>query len=167
MKLYRLFLPIVAVCISFTCYSQQVTQLKAVQGCKGEIGEWGTKKGTTVYPAKGWNFYNIEDIAFVILHEKSGSLKDLKSFISKNVKVQKKLFGSSYREYSAKGKKKKKEPKYPGVMVVCRSSSDCRSQPCAAVIVDGEFLRCTGVCCGPDVDPSTDIVTEAADFLYP
>ncbi|WP_236976142.1 hypothetical protein [Membranihabitans maritimus] len=167
MKLYQVLLPVILLFIGMTGYCQQVTKLKAVKGCEGSIGEWGIKKGNTVYPAKGWSFYDIENIAFVILHEKSGTQKDLKSFISKNKEAQFKLFGSTYKEYTAEAKKKKKKPKYPGVMVVCRSSSDCSSQPCAAVIINGEFLRCTGICCGPGSDPSTDIVTDAAEYLYP
>ncbi len=143
----KFMLGILALIFSISIGSaQNVIALKAIGTFKGELGDWGVRKGKFVQPAKGYKFYAVADAVIVVLPQEKSTPKELKAFIQKNVELQVELFGESYETFAKKGKKKGGKPK-PTLVRKCESVPNCNYTCYALFSSDGRFLRCGGNCC--------------------
>ena len=131
--------------------AQQIRVLKGFKSFSGTVGEWGVQKGGGIYPAKGWVFYDIGQVAVVILPQDKPDPNGLKVFMRRNPQIQTRLFGTTYEEYAKKGKKKKKGSA-SGIVIRCENDPSC-SGTCSAVFGQDcpgcpeTFIRCSGNCC--------------------
>ncbi|MCB0668812.1 MAG: hypothetical protein KDC80_23475 [Saprospiraceae bacterium] len=154
MKSLFYFLLLFLMISTSTSFAQEVRVLKGLKSFSGKVGEWGIKKGEGIYPARGWVFYDIDQVAVVVVPQDRPDTEGLKAFMKRYPEVQTKLFGTTYEAYAKKGKKKGKKDR-PGIVIRCQNKRDC-SGTCAAVFGQDcpgcpeTFIRCSGNCCGTD-----------------
>lgn len=134
--------------------AQEVRVLKGIKSFSGKVGEWGIKRAGGIYPAKGWIFYDIGQVAVVIVPQDKPDTEGLKAFMKRYSEVQVKLFGTTYESYAKEGKKKNKKGS-SGIVIRCQYKQGC-SGTCSAVFGQDcpgcpeTFIRCSGNCCGAD-----------------